>query len=138
VRLQRRIAARRPAGWRRAVLLGLVLAVSGGLRPALQGVAWTGMLVRYSRTVPLREAVRQTFDGEHPCAMCLALRAAAAQKSQPELSAPAGAGITHLFCQESRPWPSATDPAHRVCDAVFQGSDLSFPPPHPPPRGRSA
>lgn len=42
--------------------------------PVLQVVAWGGMLVRYSREAPLREAVTKTFDGEHPCALCLTIR----------------------------------------------------------------
>jgi hypothetical protein len=36
----------------------------------LQSVAWTGMLVTRVSNRPLIEAVKLTFDGAHPCALC--------------------------------------------------------------------
>jgi hypothetical protein len=36
----------------------------------LQTVAWTGMVVSYSRDGFFAEAVSQTFDGKHPCRLC--------------------------------------------------------------------
>ena len=61
---------RRPA----QVLLVLLLVLTLGWHWALlQGVAWTGMLIRYSRTVSFSQAVGFTFDGKHPCALCIAI-----------------------------------------------------------------
>ena len=40
----------------------------------LQSLAWTRMLLNYSQSVPLRTAVAMTFDGRHPCALCLAIK----------------------------------------------------------------
>jgi hypothetical protein len=40
---------------------------------ALQGVAWVTMLVDHSRESSLVEAVSKTFDGQHPCPLCLAV-----------------------------------------------------------------
>jgi hypothetical protein len=40
---------------------------------ALQSVAWTTMIIDYSKRAPLREAVTQTFDGAHPCSLCHAV-----------------------------------------------------------------
>jgi hypothetical protein len=37
---------------------------------ALQSVAWVGMVVTYSQTAPLHEALSKTFDGRHPCSLC--------------------------------------------------------------------
>ncbi len=42
----------------------------GGHWGMLQVVAWTGMVITYSRDASLGEAVRKTFDGDHPCALC--------------------------------------------------------------------
>ena len=42
--------------------------------PVLQVVAWTGMIVSYSQGRTVSEAVRMTFDGEHPCPMCKAIK----------------------------------------------------------------
>jgi hypothetical protein len=36
----------------------------------LQSVAWTGMIIVYAQTAPLREAIIKTFDGQHPCQLC--------------------------------------------------------------------
>jgi hypothetical protein len=37
---------------------------------ALQSVAWTSMIVDYSKRAPLCRAIAQTFDGVHPCSLC--------------------------------------------------------------------
>jgi hypothetical protein len=37
---------------------------------ALQSVAWTSMIVDYSKHAPLCRAIAQTFDGAHPCSLC--------------------------------------------------------------------
>jgi hypothetical protein len=49
--------------------LVLVLLV-GGHWGALQVVAWSGMLIHYSRDASFAEAWDKTFDGDHPCALC--------------------------------------------------------------------
>jgi hypothetical protein len=40
---------------------------------ALQSVAWTSMIVQYSKQQSLRVAIGQTFDGDHPCSLCHAV-----------------------------------------------------------------
>ena len=40
---------------------------------ALQSLAWTTMIIDYSKRAPLRQAVTQTFDGTHPCSLCHAV-----------------------------------------------------------------
>jgi hypothetical protein len=42
---------------------------------ALQSVAWTTMLIDYSKNAPLCQAIAQTFDGAHPCSLCHAVNA---------------------------------------------------------------
>jgi hypothetical protein len=49
--------------------LMLVMLV-GGHWGMLQVVAWTGMLIDYSRDATFAEAWDKTFDGEHPCRIC--------------------------------------------------------------------
>jgi hypothetical protein len=46
------------------------LHVSGAHWLALQAVAWTGMLVARTQQGSVQEAVRTTFDGDHPCPLC--------------------------------------------------------------------
>jgi hypothetical protein len=50
----------------------------------LQSVAWTGMIIVYSQTAPLLDAVEKTFDGKHPCKICKAVdEGKKAEKKQP-------------------------------------------------------
>src|SRR5206468_7468391 len=37
---------------------------------ALQSLAWTTMVIDYSKYAPLCQAIAQTFDGAHPCSLC--------------------------------------------------------------------
>src|SRR2546430_14620160 len=37
---------------------------------ALQSIAWTSMIIDYSKHGSLCRAVAQTFDGAHPCSLC--------------------------------------------------------------------
>lgn len=55
---------------RACILLALVLSL--GLHwTVLQSAAWVGMIVSYSQDGSLGEALTKTFDGEHPCELCL-------------------------------------------------------------------
>lgn len=52
----------------------LMLASSIGLHwVVLQSVAWMGMLVTYSAESNFSDAVVKTFDGEHPCRLCVSV-----------------------------------------------------------------
>lgn len=50
----------------------------------LQTVAWTGMLISYSRGVSMKVAVAKTFDGQHPCPLCKAIKKGRAEEKQRE------------------------------------------------------
>jgi hypothetical protein len=54
-------------------LLGLlaVLLAGGTHWLVLQSVAWGQMLIAYSQHDSFRQAVTKTFDGRHPCSLCL-------------------------------------------------------------------
>ncbi len=57
----------------------------------LQTVAWTAMVISYSRDGSLAEAVNKTLDGKHPCPLCLATeKGRAEEKQQGQKSAKAG------------------------------------------------
>ncbi len=56
---------------RSKIITVLVLVLNLGLHWALlQSVAWVSMIVHYSQSRPLLQAVVMTFDGDHPCALC--------------------------------------------------------------------
>ena len=61
----------------------LLLVLTLGLHwTLLQTIAWTGMIVSYSRDASLAEAVSKTFDGKHPCKMCKVIKQARAEEKQ--------------------------------------------------------
>jgi len=60
-----------------------VLVLSLGLHWALlQTVAWTGMIVSYSKEGSFQEAVSKTFDGKHPCGLCELVKAGRAEEKK--------------------------------------------------------
>jgi hypothetical protein len=62
-----------------------VFAMGGGHWAVLQGIAWTGMLIKYTQEVPVVTAVKKTFSGDAPCSMCKAI----AEKRSEENHSPA-------------------------------------------------
>ncbi len=68
----------------RAVLVcGLCLSV-GVQWIVLQGVAWTGMLISFSKDGTILEAMGKTFDGAHPCPLCCAVQQGQSETDDPE------------------------------------------------------
>ena len=55
------------------IVTSLILAI-GGHWAILQSVAWVGMVVNYSESFPIQEALVKTFDGKHPCKICKVVR----------------------------------------------------------------
>lgn len=117
-----------------ACLLGIFLSI-GGHWALLQSVAWARMISDFSRTDSLGTALAKTFDGEHPCAMCLKIRAGRAheKKSTPMISweklpefvlQP----LVHSVALDS---PPATHGSPYVPALPFRFADS---PPKPPPR----
>jgi hypothetical protein len=54
----------------------------------LQTVAWTGMLFTYSRDASFKEALTKTFDGQHPCPLCKAIKQGRAEEKKQEQQQP--------------------------------------------------
>jgi hypothetical protein len=114
----------------------MVLLLTLGLHWALlQSVAWTGMLISYSRQNPFPDAVRMTFNGEHPCRMCQAINEGRREEKQNEKLAPVNKiplaiiWQAPVFCFESeRQLPSPVD-------STF--ASRAEPPPKPRPKACS-
>src|ERR1700722_4190345 len=45
----------------------------GGHWAVLQATAWVGMLVKYSEADGVEVGISKTFDGKHPCDLCLSI-----------------------------------------------------------------
>ena len=50
-----------------------VFQLMGGHWAVLQAAAWVGMLVKYSESEGVEVAISKTFDGKHPCDLCLSI-----------------------------------------------------------------
>ena len=59
--------------------LGLVLCMIAGLQllgghwAILQTAAWMGMVIDYSKSAGVETGIMKTFDGKHPCQLCLSV-----------------------------------------------------------------
>lgn len=68
-----------------------MFSIAGGHWAVLQTVAWGQMLTEYTRqSGSVLTAVEETFDGEHPCALCKEIAVAKGQANDAERSRPAG------------------------------------------------
>jgi len=113
------------------VLLVLSLGLHWGL---LQTVAWTGMLINNSCIGSFKEAVSKTFDGEHPCCLCKAIKQGRTEERKQSQQKPEN------FLKIEFPLPAegmvliAPDVAKEL--AISNGLYGSFlmKPPTPPPR----
>ena len=66
------------------IVFALVCAI-GAHWAILQSVAWVGMVVKYSQSVPLQEALERTFDGKHPCKICKVVQAGKRAEQKPSV-----------------------------------------------------
>src|SRR4030095_3671883 len=56
---------------------------------ALQSLAWTTMVIDYSKRAPLCQAITQTFDGAHPCSLCHVVSKGKNSEKKQDLQSPA-------------------------------------------------
>ena len=114
-------------------LLALVAALQllGGHWVVLQTAAWVGMTVEYSKTESLPEALSKTFDGKHPCKLCVAVKQGRSEEqnqAQIKVSLKTEAILTAIV---SAPAPTFV-PAHFTAQPV-SADWHTLAPPTPPP-----
>jgi hypothetical protein len=99
---------------------------------ALQSIAWTAMIVDYSKNASLCHAIAKTFDGAHPCSLCHAVNAGKNSEKKSDLQSPAPkidmicVWRTTSFFRPFIPFE------YTVLD--FCSSQIEQSPPAPPPR----
>jgi hypothetical protein len=111
-----------------------VLVCSLGLHWAvLQTVAWTGMMISYSRQASFTEAVSKTFDGKHPCSLCQAIqKGRAAEKNQEQVQLISKLDLGPVWQGTEFDFRCVREPILFTDAAAPARSDE---PPKPPPRG---
>lgn len=60
----------------RIILIAMIIQMTGGHWMLLQTIAWGRMIVDYSHSSSISTALKETFDGEHPCEMCKGIQKA--------------------------------------------------------------
>jgi len=70
-----------------AVIAALFIGAGAHLA-VLQSVAWTKMLVDYSRTEGIAAAVEKTFDGQHPCTLCMKVQTTEHEQQEQQATSP--------------------------------------------------
>lgn len=115
------------------VLLVVVLSLSLGLHwVALQSAAWVGMVITFSQTSTLGEAINKALDGAHPCKLCKLVAAGKQQQQKQDIVKPTIKLEGSLTSSSRWIFPPATlrPPSGPDTDAPRRAD----PPPFPRPR----
>jgi len=124
--------------WPKIGRVVVVLALSFSLGPhwaLLQTFAWTGMLISHSHGASLKEAIAKTFDGQHPCGLCLFIeKGRAAEKQQKQQQTKPGFKLDFglVWQPTSFSFECAREPITAFESSALSRSDQ---PPKPRPRG---
>jgi len=122
------------AAGRFAMILALCCAI--GLHwIALQSLAWTTMVIEYSKHAPLRAAITQTFDGAHPCSLCHAVNTGKSSEKKSDLQSPTPKIDMICAVRTIRLIPVFAPFAYAL--GTFSSPEIAHSPPVPPPRGSS-
>ena len=77
----------------RLLLVATLMVSIGGQWMVLQGVAWMGMAVSYSiEEGSVASGLSKTFDGEHPCPLCKAVKKASEEEGDSSVPGQGGMG----------------------------------------------
>jgi hypothetical protein len=109
-----------------------VFQLLGGHWAVLQATAWVGMLVKYSEAECVEVGISKTFDGKHPCSLCLSI--AKNKQTEKKQSPQLAAAKIHLIAHTQR-W--ALQPPRYFWNLGASISSLrscNSSPPVPPPR----
>jgi hypothetical protein len=98
---------------------------------ALQSVAWTTMVIKYSKHLALRTAITQAFDGAHPCSLCHAVNTGKNSEKKSDLQSPIPIDILCLAQTLDLIPPCAS---YEYAAIAFPSFESRHSPPVPPPR----
>lgn len=114
------------------VTLALTLSV-GGHWAVIQGVAWTRMIAHFSQAMPFTQAISYTFDGKHPCKLCLAVKSG--QESERKDSKLKSPEKLVFFLDLGKVSLFTPDPIPSCFLVSMPHPSWLHSPPYPPPRG---
>jgi hypothetical protein len=104
--------------------------------PVLQVAAWARMIVKFSAQEDFASAIRDTFDGEHPCKMCRVIKKETT-RSQESLKAAPVLKTDLLLVHVAMPVPPPLG-VRLAFQPMSESRDVfSSPPEVPPPCARA-
>lgn len=115
----------------RVLLAAALLYGSGAHWLLVQGAAWAGMVAARAGRNTVAEALTTTFDGRHPCRVCLLVKRGAEADSSPRLDRPA-LTVDFAFAAAPSALPSV-EAARPSPDASLNFASAPRVPPSPPP-----
>ena len=116
----------------RVATIGALCCAIGLQWVALQSVAWTSMLINYSKRGPLCQAIAQTFDGSHPCSLCHVVAGGKASEKKKDVQSPAPR--IDIICAVSVIRLVTPFVPFKYITGNFSVSEIQQSPPVPPPR----
>mgnify|MGYP003608492431 FL=1 len=111
-----------------------IFSIAGGHWAVLQTVAWTGMVIEYSKDSPVAAALIKTFSGKAPCKMCHTIEAGKEKESRLPATVKADKKIDKFLARSVREIP-IPPPAQFVYPPIVDAmvSMRSASPPEPVP-----
>ena len=113
------------------VVLALLVSI-GGHWALLQSVAWTRMIIKRTQEASFAGAVKDTFAGDHPCALCRRIVDGQQKEQQPEKS-PLSVKVD-LLCERRLIAIAPPFEALNFPSSPTEGTPRAERPPVPPPR----
>ena len=113
------------------VVLSLTLSL-GAHWVFLQSVAWVGMVVSFSESAPLSEALAKTFSGKHPCKLCKVVNEGKASEQKQDVTK--SLGKLDFVCAGSNPVLDPPPPFPRILGIINSFRGRVDAPPAPPPK----
>ncbi len=114
------------------IAVAMLLGVSLGMQwTVLQSLAWTTMLISRAGETSFVEAVRTTFDGQHPCSICRVVQ----KGKDAEKKQDTGFTLKKIEATLSRETAALVVAKHTVREfaEIRQAADYRREPPNPPP-----
>ena len=120
----------------RYLLIAALMISIGAQWAVLQSVAWVGMAVSYSfKEGSIKTGLSKTFDGEHPCPLCCAVRKGTDSEKKDPKSKDSKKLKQDLFASEARAVVIATPGGVRLPQAANEVAlTRMIAPALPPPR----
>lgn len=103
---------------------------------ALQSIAWTSMIVTYSKQGSFCHAISQTFDGDHPCSLCHIVNKGKTTEKRSDLQSPTPK--IDMFCTKRAITllPPLVNSEYSTSNPSLR--EIGHSPPVPPPRNSLA